>query len=269
MTAYLLIALSTAAATPAAPPATASRLEEARHAVVAGRLDQARMMIAKAIADGATGDDVNRTLADLAFASHNDAEALARYQQLLAANPGDPVLLERAGISAVQLGDLDLASGLIERATKVPAASWRAWNARGAIADLRHDWPQAEAAYETAGRLSPQSPEVANNLGWSRVLRGDWAGAIDFLQRATGLDPKSNRIANNLELARDALDANLPRRQPNETDRAWAARLNDAGLAAQLLGDKQRAIAAFSQALEASGTWYERAANNLRVVSGQ
>ncbi|HKU92717.1 MAG TPA: hypothetical protein VJP82_05150, partial [Sphingomicrobium sp.] len=111
--------------------------------------------------------------------------------------------------------------------------------------------------------------EVINNRGWSRLLRGDWQGAADFLQKAATLAPKSVRAANNLELARAALSADLPVRNPGESDRDWAARLNDAGMAAQLLGDRKRAIAAFTQALEASGSWYERAANNLQAASGQ
>jgi len=61
----------------------------------------------------------------------------------------------------------------------------------------------------------------------------------------------------------------LPRRKPGEADSDWAARLNDAGVAAEALGDRKRAIAAFTQALEASGSWYERAANNLAGASGQ
>jgi hypothetical protein len=83
------------------------------------------------------------------------------------------------------------------------------------------------------------------------------------------LDPNSSRIANNLELARSAMAGDLPRRRAQETDEAWAERLNDAGIAAEILGDKPRAIAAFTQALEASGRWYERAANNLEAASRQ
>jgi hypothetical protein len=44
-------------------------------------------------------------------------------------------------------------------------------------------------------------------------------------------------------------------------------RLNDAGVAAQLLGDRKRAIAAFTQALDASPVWYDRASNNLKQLS--
>jgi len=75
--------------------------------------------------------------------------------------------------------------------------------------------------------------------------------------------------ARNLELARSAIDASLPARRSGESDADWAARLNDAGLAAAILGDKARATAAFTQAVDASGTWYARAANNLEAMGKQ
>ena len=101
------------------------------------------------------------------------------------------------------------------------------------------------------------------------VARGDWKNAVGSFERAAELDPRSTRIANNLELARAAMAAELPERKANEPDHAWAARLNDAGMAAQMMGDRQRAVAAFTQALEASGTWYSRAANNLQAAGGR
>jgi Flp pilus assembly protein TadD len=108
-----------------------------------------------------------------------------------------------------------------------------------------------------------------NNLGWSHLLRGNWKEALSLFEKAVALDPKSNRAANNLELARSALAAELPNRRAGESDSSWAARLNDAGVAAAILGDKGRATAAFSQALDVSGTWYVRAANNLEAFRGR
>ena len=266
----LLIALSpVAAAQTAVLPSPEIQLREAREAAAAGRLDQARLMIANAIAGGARPIDAERAVGDLAFDSANFAEALGVYQKLLAIAPDDPVILERAGIAAIQVGQITVATELIGRATAKPGASWRAWNARGVVADMKGDWVSADGAYDKAERLAPGHFEVVNNRGWSHLLRGDWQGAVEFLQRAAAIDPKSVRTANNLELARTALSAELPRRDPGESDHDWAARLNDAGMAAQLLGDRKRAIAAFTQALEASGSWYERAANNLQAASAQ
>ena len=126
-------------------------------------------------------------------------------------------------------------------------------------------WPTK--SYARAHQLAPDEARVINNQGWSKLLRGEWAAAIPFLEQAASLDSKSERIANNLELAKAALAADLPRRRAGEPDQDWAARLNDAGVAAELLGDTKRAVAAFTQALEASPVWYDRASNNLKALS--
>ena len=257
----LLIAASVAAASP--PTAGYADIDRA---LAAGRIEQARLMIGRAVAAGAKGPQVERLLADLAFASGKNEDALARYIQLSAASPKDSLLAERAAIAALRLNKVAVADLLVVRATTAPAATWRAWNARGVVADLRRDWAAADAAYAKAQALAPLEAEPLNNRGWSHLLRGDWKTALDLLEQASVREPKSTRIANNVELARAALASELPKRRPDEDDRAWAARLNDAGLAAQLLGDRQRAIAAFTQALEASGSWYERAANNLQAA---
>jgi Flp pilus assembly protein TadD len=265
----LLVALSAATAPPLDDASIRSQLEEAQRAGAAGRLDQARLMISKAIAAGASEADADRAIGNVAFDARKFGEALAAYQQVLTVTPKDGLILERAGISAIEIGDRKVASELIGRAVESPAATWRAWNARGALADYDRDWSRADAAYAKAAALAPDQAEVANNRGWSLILRGDWANAVSLFERAARADPKNERMANNLQLAQSALAAELPRRQAGEPDRDWAARLNDAGVAAQLLGDRKRAIAAFTQALEASGSWYERAANNLEGANGR
>jgi len=266
----LLIAASVAnAAPPQQPAAPLPSLSEVEHALSVGRLEQARLMIGRAIAGGMTGPQVDRILADLAFASGKYDEALVRYRQLAAVSPNDSMLAERTGISALKQGDVATAALFIDRATKAPKPSWRAWNARGVVADLQQDWRTADVAYGEAVKLAPNAADLVNNQGWSQLLRGDWKRAAGLFQRAAELDPGSTRIANNLELARAAMAGELPGRKAGEDDLAWAARLNDAGMAAQLMGDKQRAVAAFTQALEASGTWYARAANNLQSASSK
>ena len=262
-----MIALLAAALLAAADPA--GGLGHAVQAMQAGRLDQARIMLDAAVAAGAQGAEVDRLRAELAFRSGDFAAALDRYQRLAAMHLQEPLNFERAGIAAVQVGDLRRATAALNTATALPGASWRAWSARGAIADLGRDWAAADLAYDRAQALAPDRAEVLNNRGWSLLLRGQWREALPLLERAAGLDPKARRIADNLELARAALAKDLPRRRVGESDPDWAARLNDAGVVAAAGGDRQRAIAAFAQAIETSSAWFERAANNLALVEGR
>lgn len=261
-----LIAAALQAAQPAQP---APDLGYAVQAMQAGRLDQARIMLGAAIQGGATGEEVDRLQAELAFRSGDWATAFALYEKLAALHPTESLTLERTGIAAFHLRKLDLAAVALKAATAIPGASWRAWNARGALADTARDWEQADQAYAQATELAPERAELLNNRGWSLMLRGQWSEALPLLERAGGLDSKSRRIADNLELARAAIAQDLPHRKPGESDSDWAARLNDAGVLAAAGGDRQRAIAAFAQAIEASNQWFERAANNLAIVEGR
>jgi Flp pilus assembly protein TadD len=268
----LLAASSLAAGTPAAAPARATTdpliLKEASRAIDAGRLQEAKLMIGRAVAAGIGGIPIERLIADLAFASHRYEEALSAYKRLAASPAKRPSDCENGAVAALELGRITDAKPLVECAVEPANASWRAWNARGVLSDMTQDWAAADDAYARAHQLAPSEARIVNNQGWSMLLRGDWAASIPYFEQATALDGKSDRTANNLELAKGALAADLPQRRAGESDREWAARLNDAGVAAELLGEKRRAIAAFTQALEASPTWYGRASNNLKAVSG-
>lgn len=246
-----------------------STLSEAAHALEADRIVQARRMIADAIAAGERGPKIDRLLADLAFAEKRWAEAQARYTELLRTEPSDSRSAERAGIASLAAGDIGEARRFIEKAIALGNPSWRVWNALGVLCDFEANWDCADAAYGSAVVLVPNQPEILNNHGWSLLLRGEWASAVQLLERAAQADPKSTRIKNNLELARAAVSAELPKRHDGESDSAYAVRLNDAGVAAEKRGDRDRAIAAFSQALAISDFWYERAANNLARVRPQ
>ena len=263
--------LAATIATAPAPPLNAAHdlIAGAEHAIHVNRLDQASVMASRALAAGAKGRDMDRLSADLAFAKGQFADALARYSALLKSEPRRSDYLEHAGISALKLGEVSLAYRYLSAATSSARPTWRAWNALGVAADMRSEWSKADACYTEAALLAPDEFEPLNNHGWSLVLRGKWSIALPLFQRAVALQPKSVRARDNLDLASAALGPNLPERRPDETDAAWAARLNDAGLAAMTVGDKARATSAFTQALEVSGTWYSRAANNLKAIANR
>jgi Flp pilus assembly protein TadD len=266
----LLVAVALAGGKPHAPPPepapVVQPLSEAAHALEAGRVEQARLMIANAVKAGAKGPELDRLSADLAFASGDYKVALPQYLQLIVTDQTDGRLYERAGIAAAKSGDVAQATKLLDKAVNFPTASWRAWSTRGAIADYRSDWAVAAESYERAAALAPNRAEVFNNMGWSMLIRGRWADAVKALERAAALDPRSQRIADNLELARAAVSEDLPQKRPGESDADWAARLNDAGVIAKVQGNTKKALAAFAQAIEVRSQYYARAANNMAQV---
>jgi hypothetical protein len=254
-------------AAPAPPPVDSSIFEDASHAIGAGRLQEARLLLARAISAGYRGVPVARLTAQLDFVSGRYVEAWTAFQRLALSPDKRKGDCEKGAIAALQIGRYADAKPLVDCAVAEKDATWQAWNARGVLADRSQDWAAADEAYSRAHQLAPDEPRIINNQGWSKLLRGDWSAAASLFEQAALQDPKSERIADNLELARAAISADLPQRRPGESERDWAVRLNDAGVAAELLGDRSRATAAFSQAIDASPTWYDRASNNLKALS--
>ena len=147
--------LSVLASATAAPPAAPTNLvQDARHAIAVGRLKEARLVISRAVASGASGPIVERLLADLAFQSGKFDEAASRFQHLAASNQRDAHVCEAGGLAALHLGRWDAAKSLVECATAFPQSSWRAWNARGVIADHEADWALVAPATSSGGRVT-------------------------------------------------------------------------------------------------------------------
>lgn len=255
----LLLAVGIATAQP-----PGSILDEAAHAIDVNRLEEARLILGNAVRQGYSGYRLDRLVADFAFAKGSYAEAEADYVSLLKLHPDDEAVAERGGISALKANDLGEARKLLSKAVSSPRATWRAWNAQGVLCDLESDWAGADRAYAQAFVVSPEQPELLNNKGWSLMLRGEPARAQELFDDAVRLDPENARISNNRELARAAVAKDLPARRPNESDSAYAARLNDAGIVAEEQGENARAIAAFSRAIAVNDRWFARAANNLK-----
>ena len=114
---YLLLAGAVAgAAPPAAVVSPVQPLSEAAHAIEAGRLEQARLMINNSVKAGIKGPALERVTADLAYASGDYPGALRRYLQLLVNNPTDGVMYEHAGIAAMKVGDRAQGAELLVRA---------------------------------------------------------------------------------------------------------------------------------------------------------
>lgn len=242
---------------------------EADRALRMGRPEQARLMIRTAVAAGTSGNAVDRLLADLAFTERRWEEASARYRAILDGGCKEPLVLERVGVSALQQGRLAEAIRYLRQAVRLPGANWSAWNALGVAADRQLDWAGADQAYRAGLKIAPDNPMLLNNLGWSLLLRGEWYQAHRRLAAAAAQHPGDPRVLANLELALAALSEQLPARRGGETNADFAARLNDAGVVALRQGNRMKAAAAFSRAIEAHDRWFNRAANNLASVERQ
>ena len=188
----------------------------------------------------------------------DDLVALAdRYESVVIVN--DRVDVARmSGAHGVHVGQEDLP----------PAAAREQLGPDAVVGFSTHTVAQIEAALREPVSyiaVGPVFGTATKETGYSAV-------GLDFVASAARLAGSIPVVAIGgvgLDNARSAIDADLPARRSDETDADWAARLNDAGMAAELRGDRARAVAAFARAIEARGSWYERAANNLAAVGGK
>ena len=235
-------------------------------AIAQGRLHQAELMVARQRARSLTDPRLDALEADLLLAQRKYEAALPIYLKLAAAAPGEARFWTGAGIASLQLRRLDDAMAQLQSAAALPGVEWRTWNALGILFDMKQAWHDSERAYGRALGLAPDSPVALNNRGYSLLLQKRPGEALNVLRRAAALQPENQRIALNLKLATAMSGDYSLRRGPRESAEAWAKRLNNAGYAAWLAGDRVAARSLLARAIEASETHYSTAVENLKLV---
>jgi Flp pilus assembly protein TadD len=192
-------------------------------------------------------------------------QALAEFQAIQSDEAYRARAYQGMGLSLMALGDLTTAKDQLDRAVAADPKLWRSWMALGRVHDGDRNWSEAQSAYEQALAAEPNSPIVINNMGMSLMLQHRYEEAAQTFQRVLALDPTMDMTRANLRIAmawQGKYDEALIGAQAG--DRADA--LNNVGYVAMLRGDQQAAQKYFSQALEISPIYHERAARNLETL---
>jgi tetratricopeptide (TPR) repeat protein len=117
-------------------------------------------------------------------------EAMAVYDEGVAAFPGDPDLLYARGLHALSLNRLDI----LERDLKSILANdpdhADALNALGySLADRTERFDEARSYIERALVLKPNDPAVLDSMGWIHFRLGRPEQAVEYLRKALALMP--------------------------------------------------------------------------------
>ena len=221
--------------------------------VVVGRLGTAETENITAISKAATCD----------YAARDFASARMRYQEWIALDETADAYAG-LGLSYLQGGDLARAETALTRATELqPEVSWKVHNGLGYIHDQAEAWDAAQAAYETAGELAPETGVPANNLGMSYMRQERYGDAISAFSEALSRSPDLHVARLNMRTA-FAMTGDLAMAYSGATDSERAAVLNSTGVAALAKGDNEEARSLFTQALQHSAVFYPNAYNNLQ-----
>jgi Flp pilus assembly protein TadD len=146
---------------------------------------------------------------------------------------------------------------------------WRSLDGLGVISDLQGNYVQAQASYQKALSLSPDSPQVLNNLGYSRYLSGQFAEAQGYFERALAASPGNPKAWSNMGLVHARLGhypqaVSAFRELMTEPEAYYSA-----GYVCMLAHRWTDAGQLFQRAIELSPSYYEAAHQNLERVRNE
>lgn len=209
--------------------------------------------------------DVLYKIGSIHQARDNARLASLAYSWVLELNPDHAGAATGLGILYLEARQYEAAKAQFEAVLNSPEpVPWRAYNGLGILADMDDEAEKAMEYYLQAQAANPGSPQVLNNLGYSRYLAGDWTGARRFLQQALRIDSSYELAWRNLGLVhareknyRSALEA-LSR--TGEESEAY----NDVGFVSMMAGEYDQALSFFDQAMRLSPAYYVTASENAR-----
>jgi tetratricopeptide (TPR) repeat protein len=194
------------------------------------------------------------------------AEAKGIYQQILRADPGQPVALHLLGVVALQSGENLVAADLMARAVAVKPDYPEAHNNLGLAFHGLGKLDDVAASHRTAVTFNGEFAQAHNNLGVAIQGLGKLREARASYHRATAIMPDYAEAHNNLGVVLKDLgqpdDAVASCRQAVEINDDYAEAHNNLGNAFQDLGKLDEAVASYRRAVAIRAD-YAEAHNNL------
>ena len=114
--------------------------------------------------------------------------------------PRNTVLLGAYGKALADVGNLEQALEVLNRAHSPDQPDWRILSAQGAVLDQLARHKEAQGYYASALKIKPDDPSVLSNLGLSYALAKDLKQAEATLRRAATLSGADPRVRQNLAL---------------------------------------------------------------------
>jgi Flp pilus assembly protein TadD len=251
--------------TPPSAAATEAGVAAVQQAIDEQRYIDAGQMLDEALLAGVKDPRLLLLGGELNLSRGRFSEALAAFRSAGKTPALNAKALEGEGLALASLGRYDEAMVVLRSAVAEAPDAWRAWNAIAAGYDRKGAWSDAEAAYDRALKASDGAAIVFNNRGYSRLLQRRLDDAVADLAKALDKRPGFVEAMTNLRLAL-ALRGDYDRALAGSAREDRASLLNNAGFAAGIRGDYDRAQDLLGQAMSLRGEYYDRAAQNLKLV---
>ncbi len=125
------------------------------------------------------------------------AAALAKVDQLIAAQPGEAMLHSIRSSVQQRQGKIEAAIADLNKAIELNGQDPRLYNNRGFVLLGNQQFAAALADFDRATELAPEYTNPFNNRGLLLIAKGQFASAIEQLDRALRLDPNYVDAYNN------------------------------------------------------------------------
>ena len=244
---------------------TDADIAQVQRAIDEQRFIDAGRMLDQASLAGIHDNRLVLMTAELSLARGQTETALTQFRTIDTDPASRGKAFEGEGVALSVLGRREEALITLQKAVAEDPSAWRAWNALGSEYDNRHDWTQAEAAYDHALVDSGGAAIVINNRGYSRLLQNRLDEAASDFVEALKKRPDLNAARTNLRLAM-AMRGDYDRAVAGGAQTDQATLLNNAGFAAILRGDYAKAQDLLDQAMKIKGEYYGRASANLDLA---
>lgn len=241
---------------------TASTLHQIQTAFDDQRYLDAGKLLDQALLESGRDPRLTYWAGELSLARGRYEDALTNFTSVKT-DPGvHSKALAGEGIALVKLGRSQEAMASLQAAVMEDPKAWRAWNALGSEYDRQHDWPNAESAYAHAISASGGAAIALNNRGFSRLSQKKPDQAIPDFVAALQKKPDLAPARANLRLAM-SMQGEYERAVNGTVAADQAIALNNAGYAAMLRGEHDKAKDLFTRAMKVKGGYYSLAAANL------
>ncbi len=238
-------------------------LSKAEKAKQDGKLDLAQLYYVKAYEFEPKNVLVLQKMTDLYVQLGKNELAEVSLKLILDQQPKNLKVLEQYGLLLLKNRKYAMAKAALEQVV-AKQKSWSAYNGLGIIANVQGDFPLAEALFKKADVISPNSPEILNNVGFALYSAYRFPEALAYYSKALQINPNFKKAIYNYAL----LQARL-----GKYDVAYDAFVrvsseieanNNLGYIAMDRGDYKKANNYLQEAIRLSPEFYKKANENLK-----
>lgn len=234
-----------------------------------GKEKEALTFYDKAMEAGAEKDKVYFKIGSMFLVKDDWKKALAGYRAAIGARNDFPAALYGAGYCSFMLDNMNDAEAFLKKSAEFGPEMSASPALLGVVFNKQNKPEQAIAAFEQALKISPEDPEILNNMAISKFMIGDFEGSVAALRAALKIK-ESPRSFNNLGLSLCALKRYGEAFEAFTAATTEAAAYNNVGACYERAGDMAKAKEYYEKAVETNPRFYIKASENLtRMNAGQ